>query len=69
MNGSGVLKSYLPTSAEWEPQPYLVSRWWKLVNESGNPVGLKVFIPDEHLREGYRLQGLLYLGEKPEPCQ
>ena len=43
--GRFVEMTYIPTSPEWEPPAYLMDKWWKLVNEAGNPVGLNAFIP------------------------
>ena len=43
--GRFVKMAYIPTSSEWEPPAYLMDKWWKLVNEAGNPVGLKAIIP------------------------
>ena len=51
--GRFVRMAYVPTSAEWEPPAYLLDTWWELVNEAGNTVGLKAFIPVPEHRSFY----------------
>ena len=51
--GRLVKMAYIPTSPEWEPPAYLLGKWWKLVNEAGNPVGLNAIIPLPEKRGRY----------------
>ena len=51
--GKAVESIYIPTSPEWEPPDYLMGRWWKVVNEAGNTVGLKAYIPHPESRRFY----------------
>ena len=51
--GRFVKMAYIPTSPEWEPPDYLLGKWWKLVNEDGNTVGLKAYIPIPERRARY----------------
>lgn len=51
--GRFVKMAYIPTSPEWEPPAYLMDKWWRLVNEAGNPVGLKARIPRPEKRRLY----------------
>ncbi len=52
--GRFVEMAYIPTTPEWEPPDYLLGKWWKLVNEAGNPVGLKALIPLPERRWKYQ---------------
>ena len=51
--GRFVEMAYVPTSPEWEPPAYLMDTWWRLVNEAGNTVGLKAYIPPPERRRVY----------------
>ena len=51
--GRFVKMAYIPTSPEWEPPDYLLDHWWEIVNEAGNTVGLKAFIPLPKERDRY----------------
>ena len=51
--GRFVEMAYVPTSPEWEPPAYLMDKWWRLVNEAGNTVGLKAYIPPPEKRRFY----------------
>ena len=51
--GKVVETVYVPTSSEWEPPAYLMGKWWRLVNEAGNIVGLKALIPPPERRHLY----------------
>ncbi len=43
--GKYVEGMYIPTSPEWEPPDYLMGKQWRIVNEAGNTVGLKAYVP------------------------
>ena len=55
--GRFVEMAYVPTSPEWEPPAYLMDKWWRLVNEAGNTVGLKAYIPPPERRRFYEERG------------
>ncbi len=61
--GRFVKMAYIPTTPEWEPPAYLLGKWWELVNESGNTVGLKAYIPPPDRRERYENRKM---GEGPK---
>ena len=57
---------YIPTSPEWEPPTYLVGKQWHIVNEKGNRVGLKAYIPLPDRRHFYSKEHQRLIGEYRE---
>ncbi len=51
--GRYVRMAYIPTAPEWEPPAHLLGKWWEIVNEAGNTVGLKAYIPPPGKRGKY----------------
>ena len=70
--GKPVSALYIPTSEEWEPPLRLVDKWWNVVNEKGNTVGLKARIPVPEHRAALLHQNVFfenYTGGSRYPSQ